>query len=83
MVPSTGKYWAYRYGQWCKVEVASLPRGGGTGSLIYAPRDRRGYPWHKSAALEDCQAFYGPVAAWGPNAPKVSKKALAFLGIRI
>lgn len=80
-LPTTGKYWGWRLGDWCKVEVTALPEGGGTGCLVYAPRDRRGYPWHRSAAVQDCQAFFGPVSSWGDVPPKVSRRQLQALGL--
>lgn len=80
-LPATGKYWAWRFGSWLRVEVTQLPRGGGTGTLVYAPRDRRGYPWHSSAALQDCQAFWGPVRAWGDKPPRIAKTVLKAYGL--
>lgn len=34
-----GKYWAFRHGSWYKVKVNTLPLGGGTGGMQYAPID--------------------------------------------
>lgn len=80
-LPCTGKYWGRRYGNWVRVEVTDLPKGGGTGCLVFAPRDRRGYPWHNSGALQNCQVLWGPVASWGTKEPWVPKTQLKALGV--
>lgn len=80
-LPAVGKYWAWRFGTWLRVEVTNLPERGGTGTIIYAPRNRKGYPWHHSAALQDSQAFWGPVKTWGTVAPRVSRQKLVELGL--
>ncbi len=79
-LPSTGKYWAWRFGVWLRVEVLELPARGGTGTLAYAPRSRS-HPWRGKVAVHDCQAFYGPVRAWGDTSPRVSRKRLLELGL--
>ena len=76
-----GKFWGFRCGAWYKVKVTSLPANGGTGGLVYAPVDRRGYPYTDSAALCDCQAVWGPVKAWGDKPPRVTKAALRAAGV--
>lgn len=76
-----GKYWGFRYGRWYRVQVTSLPHGGGTGGLAYAPIDRRGYPYTNSAALSDCQAVWGPLKSWGEKPPRVTKDALREKGV--
>lgn len=80
-LPRTGKYWGHRFGEWARVEVTELPRDGGTGCLVFAPRDRRGYPWHKSGALQNCQALWGPVTTWGTKPPRVPKTQLKAIGV--
>lgn len=77
-----GKYWGFRLGSWLPVKVLDLPcERGGTGSLVYAPIDRRGYPYARTAALEDCQALWGPVRAWGATPPVVSRQDLLEKGV--
>lgn len=74
----TGKYWGLRFGDWYKVVVNDLPRGGGTGSLTFAPVPRKGHV--SSCALETCELFWGPVKAWGAKAPRIGKKKLIAAG---
>ena len=81
-VVELGKYWGFRCGHWMKVKVLSLPCArGGTGEISYAPIDKRGYPYAGGIALRDCQAFFGPVKAWGDKPPKVSRDALLRKGV--
>jgi len=75
-VRALGKYWGWRMGAWYKIQVTDLPREGRTGSLVFAPIDRRGYPYAKSAALCACDVLWGPVKAWGETPPEASKAAL-------
>lgn len=79
--PELGKYWGFRFGQWTKVQVTALSEKGGTGTLLFAPIDKRGYPYAQAVALKSCCAFYGPVRAWGPTAPNVSKAKLKAVGV--
>lgn len=79
--PELGKYWGFRFGRWEKVKVTALAERGGTGSLLYAPIDKRGYPYAKAVALSNCAAFYGPMPAWGENPPKFSKAKLKAVGV--
>lgn len=74
----TGKYWALRLGDWTRVVVNELPKGGGTGSLTFAPVPRKGQP--SSYALESCELFWGPVQAWGCKPPRIGKKRLVEAG---
>ncbi len=81
-VVELGKYWGFRCGHWLRVKVLSLPCArGGTGGIAYAPIDPRGYPHSGGIALRDCQAFWGPVNAWGDKPPRVSRAALADKGV--
>lgn len=84
-VRALGKYWGWRMGAWYKVQVTELSREDGadcgaggfvTGGLVFAPIDRRGYPYAKSAALCACDVLWGPVKAWGEVPPEASKAAL-------
>lgn len=76
-----GKYWGFCFGRWQKILVTALPDGGGTGSLLYAPIDKRGYPHSQAVALSNCSAFYGPMNAWGENQPRISKAKLKKVGV--
>lgn len=77
-----GKYWGFRLTDWYPVKITGLPSpAGGTGRLVYAPIDRRGYPYEQSAALSDCQAVWGPVKTWGNKPPQVEKAALLAVGV--
>lgn len=79
--PMLGKFWGFRCGTWRRVKVTSLPLHGGTGGLVYAPVDRRGYPHTNGAALQDCQALWGPVAVWGERPPRITKAMLRQVGV--
>ena len=80
-VVELGKYWGFRCGRWMKVKVLRLPARGGTGEIAYAPIDKRGYPYAGGIALQDCQALFGPVKAWGDKPPKASRDALLRKGV--
>lgn len=77
-LPSTGKYWGWAYGGWQRVMVEGLPRGGGTGSLVFAPVG----PSSWRVALANCQAFWGPVKSWGKEPPWVPVEHLKAVGVK-
>lgn len=79
-LPGTGKYWGLHYGRWAKVVVQTLPTGGGTGGLVFAPVDKRGYPYTNGGALSNCDVFWGPVASWGARAPRIGRQRLLKAG---
>lgn len=80
-VTQPGKYWGFRCGAWCRIQVLSVPGPNGTGEIAYAPVDRRGYPYSGGIAVMDCSVVFGPVRAWGSAPPAISKRKLLSKGV--